>query len=306
VFIAETRRRGATPVFVTPMERRSNGDTVGPWARAMRDVAARENVPLIDQWAMSKELWTALGQNVNQAFATRPISAATAVICSRKWWPPASGEMSRPSPDSWSMTLPRSTSRTPNHRQNISGSRLAPEFPFGVGAGPEMPPPRPGIAATNRLLRSLFPVSFLVPSAHRLSPPVGACPDCAIASESPPPRRKNLSSKTGMNLRAIALLLAGALAPFPPPSASAAAPVALREADEVIPTYQSGAPDPNPMFYFGRDSQGAEGRIYPYPLYDNLTNRKSEQTYHIIYLENEYVRIGIAPELGGRLFSGAR
>jgi lysophospholipase L1-like esterase len=68
VFIAETRRRGATPVLVTPMERRANGDTVGPWARAMREVAAQENVPLIDQWAMSKELWTALGPNVGAAF----------------------------------------------------------------------------------------------------------------------------------------------------------------------------------------------------------------------------------------------
>ena len=69
VFIAETRRRGATPVLVTPMERRSNGDTVGPWARAMREVAAREKVALIDQWAMSKQLWTALGPQVNSAFA---------------------------------------------------------------------------------------------------------------------------------------------------------------------------------------------------------------------------------------------
>ena len=68
VFIAETRRRGATPVLVTPMERRNNGDSVGPWARAMRDVAEQEKVPLIDQWAMSKELWTAMGPNVNQAF----------------------------------------------------------------------------------------------------------------------------------------------------------------------------------------------------------------------------------------------
>lgn len=68
VFIAETRRRGATPILVTPMERRANGDTVGPWARAMREVAGQEKVPLIDQWAMSKELWTALGGNVNQAF----------------------------------------------------------------------------------------------------------------------------------------------------------------------------------------------------------------------------------------------
>ncbi|MEO7412034.1 MAG: rhamnogalacturonan acetylesterase [Opitutaceae bacterium] len=68
VFIAETKRRGATLIFVTPMERRQNGDTVGRWARAMREVAEQENIPLIDQWAMSKQLWTALGENVNSAF----------------------------------------------------------------------------------------------------------------------------------------------------------------------------------------------------------------------------------------------
>lgn len=68
VFLAETRRRGATLVLVTPMERRANGDSVGPWARAMREFAAQENVPLVDQWAMSKELWTALGAEVGTAF----------------------------------------------------------------------------------------------------------------------------------------------------------------------------------------------------------------------------------------------
>ncbi|MDI1248092.1 MAG: rhamnogalacturonan acetylesterase [Lacunisphaera sp.] len=69
VYLAETRRRGATLVLVTPMERRSNGDTVGPWARAMREFAAEHNVPLIDQWAMSKVMWTALGPDVGTAFA---------------------------------------------------------------------------------------------------------------------------------------------------------------------------------------------------------------------------------------------
>jgi tetratricopeptide (TPR) repeat protein len=88
-----------------------------------------------------------------------------------------------------------------------------------------------------------------------------------------------------------------------PRVSAAAAAVTLRETDEVIPTYLSLAPDPNPMFYFGRQSQGAEGRTYPYPLYDNLTNQKGEQKYHIVYLENEYVKIGIMPEIGGRLFS---
>ncbi|MCX6238001.1 MAG: DUF5107 domain-containing protein [Bacteroidia bacterium] len=86
-------------------------------------------------------------------------------------------------------------------------------------------------------------------------------------------------------------------------SALGQSPVNLREVDEVIPTYLSGPPDPNPMFFFGKGSQGAEGRIYPYPLYDNLTNKKSDKTYHRVYLENEYVKISILPEIGGRLFS---
>jgi tetratricopeptide (TPR) repeat protein len=83
----------------------------------------------------------------------------------------------------------------------------------------------------------------------------------------------------------------------------AQSPVIISETDEVIPTYLAGPPDPNPMFFFGKQSQGAEGRIYPYPLYDNLTNVKSNKKYHIVYLENEYVKISILPEIGGRLFS---
>jgi len=81
-------------------------------------------------------------------------------------------------------------------------------------------------------------------------------------------------------------------------------PVRIWEQDVVIPTYLAGAPEPNPMFYFGRASQGAEGRIYPYPLYDKLTGKKQDKTYRMVYLENEYVKIGIMPEIGGRIFEG--
>lgn len=38
------------------------------------------------------------------------------------------------------------------------------------------------------------------------------------------------------------------------------------------------------------------------PFYHTLTNIKSNKLYRIVYLENEYVRIGILPEIGGRLF----
>lgn len=76
------------------------------------------------------------------------------------------------------------------------------------------------------------------------------------------------------------------------------------EEDVVIPTYLAGDPEPNPMFFFGRQSQGAEGRVYPYPLYDALTHKKADKTYKMVYLENEYIRIGVLPEIGGRIFEG--
>jgi lysophospholipase L1-like esterase len=68
VYIAEVRRRGGIPVLISPMERRQNGDTVGAWGRAMRAVAEKEGVAFIDQWSLSKQLWTALGPEVGTAF----------------------------------------------------------------------------------------------------------------------------------------------------------------------------------------------------------------------------------------------
>jgi len=79
--------------------------------------------------------------------------------------------------------------------------------------------------------------------------------------------------------------------------------VRIWEEDVTIPTYLTGEPDPNPMFYFGRAYQGAEGRVYPYPLYDKLTGVRKDKSYKMVYLENEYIKIGILPEAGGRIFS---
>ena len=89
------------------------------------------------------------------------------------------------------------------------------------------------------------------------------------------------------------------------PLAAADVPaVRVWETTMVIPTYLAGAPEPNPMFYFGRQSQGAQAPVYPYPMYDILTGKKADKTYKIVYLENEYLRIGILPEIGGRMFEG--
>ena len=97
------------------------------------------------------------------------------------------------------------------------------------------------------------------------------------------------------------LLLAAGLLPGTAPLAAAVVPVTVREENVVIPTYEADTPEPNPMFYFGRLSQGAQAPIYPYPIYDLLTSKKVDKTYKIVWLENEYIRIGILPEIGGRI-----
>src|SRR5450756_2410114 len=86
--------------------------------------------------------------------------------------------------------------------------------------------------------------------------------------------------------------------------AAQAPAVRVWEENIVIPTYLAGAPEPNPIFNLGQNSQGAQGVVYPYPLYDILTHEKVDKTYKIVYLENEYIKIGILPEIGGRLFEG--
>jgi tetratricopeptide (TPR) repeat protein len=78
--------------------------------------------------------------------------------------------------------------------------------------------------------------------------------------------------------------------------------VTLTEQQISIPTYLIGPPEPNPQFYFGGNSQGAQHRIYPYPAYDNLTSQRADKTYTMVTLENEYIRVGILPESGGKIF----
>ena len=78
--------------------------------------------------------------------------------------------------------------------------------------------------------------------------------------------------------------------------------VHIWEEKVTIPTYLVDPPDQNPRFYEGRAYQGAQGRIYPYPIYESLSNTRVMKDYDMVYLENEYIRINILPEIGGRLF----
>ena len=68
----------------------------------------------------------------------------------------------------------------------------------------------------------------------------------------------------------------------------------------VIPTYEVGEPNKNPMFLEKRVYQGSSGKVYPLPVIDKIYDEKVDKTYHAVYLENEYVKIMLLPELGGK------
>jgi tetratricopeptide (TPR) repeat protein len=68
-----------------------------------------------------------------------------------------------------------------------------------------------------------------------------------------------------------------------------------------IPTYDTGKPDKNPMFFEKRVYQGSSGVVYPNPVIEKIFDEKKDKEYIALYLENEYLKIMILPEIGGRV-----
>ena len=77
--------------------------------------------------------------------------------------------------------------------------------------------------------------------------------------------------------------------------------VSVRITDEIFPTYLPLAPDPHPMFLEKRVYQGSSGRVYPLPCTDRIAETPSDRAWKAIWLENEYLRVMILPEIGGRI-----
>ncbi|HEU5337609.1 MAG TPA: DUF5107 domain-containing protein [Terriglobales bacterium] len=95
-------------------------------------------------------------------------------------------------------------------------------------------------------------------------------------------------------LLAVFAILAASASPAP------AQPLAARvwQGKIAIPTYALGQEDPYPPFPLV-DSHN----VYPYTMLDDLTDRREPQSYRAIFLENEYLKAIILPDVGGRLYS---
>ena len=66
-----------------------------------------------------------------------------------------------------------------------------------------------------------------------------------------------------------------------------------------LPAYEEGAPDPNPPF-----DAFSTGRFnYPYTLRENLTDQRVAHDWRAVYLENEYLKCSVLPDIGGHLYT---
>jgi tetratricopeptide (TPR) repeat protein len=75
--------------------------------------------------------------------------------------------------------------------------------------------------------------------------------------------------------------------------------VKVWEGKLTLPVSEEGAPDPNPPF-----DQFATTRFnYPYTLRTTLTGRRITRDLRALFLENEYVKCSVLPDIGGHVYS---
>ena len=80
---------------------------------------------------------------------------------------------------------------------------------------------------------------------------------------------------------------------------AAAADVRVWQDVLTLPSYQEGPPNPNPPF----DQFAATRFNYPYTLRENITDRRVDTAWRAIYLENEYLKCSVLPDIGGHLYT---
>ena len=81
-------------------------------------------------------------------------------------------------------------------------------------------------------------------------------------------------------------------------------PVKAWEEPVLMQTYLPAAPDPNPLFLEKRVYQGSSGRVYPLPVIDRVDTEPQTHQWKAAHIENEFLRLMILPEIGGRIQIG--
>ena len=75
--------------------------------------------------------------------------------------------------------------------------------------------------------------------------------------------------------------------------------VRVREGVLDLPVYEEGAPSTNPPF----DQFATDRFNYPYTLRQEITEQRRHHQLRAIYLENEYLKCSVLPDIGGHVYT---
>ena len=92
------------------------------------------------------------------------------------------------------------------------------------------------------------------------------------------------------------------LPPVPPEFAGDS--VAAWSEPLTIDTYLPEEPSPYPAFLDSRVYQGSSGRVFPLPFHERISQHPEPHEWQAIHLENEWIRLVVLPEIGGRIYIG--
>ncbi len=93
------------------------------------------------------------------------------------------------------------------------------------------------------------------------------------------------------------LLIIGSILP-----SFAQSEVKISEESITLPTYKVEPAEKAPIFFTGGSFQGAQRVVYPYAQNDVISSKRENQAWKFLTLENEYIKLGITPEIGGKLY----
>ncbi|MBE1878564.1 DUF5107 domain-containing protein [Myceligenerans sp. TRM 65318] len=68
-----------------------------------------------------------------------------------------------------------------------------------------------------------------------------------------------------------------------------------------LTTYEPLLPDRFPAYLDRRVYQGSSGRVYPLPFHHQIADEPHQREWRAVHLENEWLRVVVLPELGGRI-----
>ena len=78
--------------------------------------------------------------------------------------------------------------------------------------------------------------------------------------------------------------------------------VSIEEKTILLPTYPVATPEKTPIFFRNEAYQGASRHYYPLRLNDQYTHKRVEMPWNFVILGNEFIELGILPEIGGKLY----